>query len=82
MAGKYFNLFDDVYIPGRWELNDPLDQQGHEVGTWRFRRGELVHVEGPLRIPLYVPGHALDLSMLAGATIPVVHARVAEIFAP
>ncbi|WP_095992197.1 imm11 family protein [Cystobacter fuscus] len=81
MAGQYFRLLDDVHIPGRWELDDPVNQQGQTIGTWMFRRGMPVHLEGRIRVPLYVPGMALDFSMLAGASIPVVHARVADVFA-
>ncbi|ATB28594.1 imm11 family protein [Melittangium boletus] len=78
MAKRYFDLFEDVYVPGRWHLDEPVDQ-----GGWKlvFRRGEPVHVEGRLRIPLYVPGKALDFSFVAGTTIPVVHARVAAVLA-
>ncbi|ATB42785.1 hypothetical protein CYFUS_008264 [Cystobacter fuscus] len=81
MTGLYFDLFDDVYIPGRWHLDDPVDQQGQEIRTWQFVRGDPAHVEGRIRIPIYVPGRPLDFSLLAGATIPVVHARVAAMFA-
>jgi hypothetical protein len=80
MAGLYFRLLDDIHIPGRWELDEPVDQQGHKPGTWLFRQGKPVKVEGRLRMPIYVPGKALDFSMLAGASIPVVHARVAAVF--
>ena len=81
MLELYFELFDDVYIPGRWHLDDPVDQQGQEVHTWQFVRGEPAHIDARLRIPLYVPGRPLDFSLLAGATLPVVHARVAAVFA-
>ncbi|WP_257454648.1 imm11 family protein [Archangium lipolyticum] len=82
MTGRYFDLFDDVYIPDRWHLLDqPVDEQGQELRTWLFRRGEPVHIEGRIRIPIYVPGEALDFSLMAGAPIPVVHARVAAVFA-
>jgi uncharacterized protein DUF1629 len=81
MTGLYFDLFDDVYIPGRWHLDDPVDQQGQEIRTWQFVRGEPAHVDARIRIPIYVPGRPLDFSLLAGATIPVVHARVAAVFA-
>ncbi|HYO60196.1 imm11 family protein [Archangium sp.] len=81
MAKRYFDLFENVSIPGRWHLDEPVDQQGQKLGTWLFRRGEPAHVEGRLRIPIYSPGKALDFSLLAGATIPVVHARVAAMFA-
>jgi uncharacterized protein DUF1629 len=81
MTGLYFDLFDDIYIPGRWHLDDPVDQQGQELRTWQFVRGDPAHVDGRIRIPIYVPGRPLDFSLLAGATIPVMHARVAAMFA-
>jgi hypothetical protein len=80
MAKRYFDLFEDVHVPGRWHLDEPVDQRGQKLGTGLFRRGEPAHVEGRLRIPLYSPGKALDFS-LAGTSIPVVHARVAAVFA-
>ncbi|HZH77227.1 MAG TPA: hypothetical protein VEY88_14450, partial [Archangium sp.] len=58
-----------------------MDQQGKGIWTWLFRRGESAPVEGTIRIPLYVPGKPLDFSLIAGASIPVVHAKVAAVFA-
>src|SRR5690242_21836030 len=80
MAKRYFDLFENVHIPGRWHLDEPVDQRGQKLGTGLFRWGEPAHVEGRLQIPLYSPGKALDFS-LAGTSIPVVHARVAAVFA-
>ncbi|WNG59150.1 hypothetical protein F0U59_33790 [Archangium gephyra] len=81
MTKQYFDLFENVYVPGRWHLDEPVDQRGQKLGTWLFRRGEPAYVEGRIRIPIYVPGRPLDFSFVAGATIPVVHARVAAVFA-
>src|SRR5690349_3984929 len=81
MAKRYFDLFEDVYIPNRWALGNPLDEGDQELRTWLFERGEPAHLEGHIRIPLYAPGKALDFSFVSGATIPVVHARVAAVFA-
>ena len=81
MTGPYFDLFDDVDIPGRWHLDDPVDPRGQEIPTWQFVRGEPAHVDARLRIPLYVPGRPLDFSLLASTTLPVVHSRVAAVFA-
>ncbi|WNG20472.1 imm11 family protein [Cystobacter fuscus] len=80
MAKRYFRLLDDLQLPGRWELDDPVDQRGQALRTWLLARGESAHVEGRLRIPIYVPGRSLDFSLLAGAPIPVVRARVAAVF--
>ena len=31
MANRYFDLTDDVYISGRWDLGRPLDEQGQKM---------------------------------------------------
>jgi len=80
MALRYFELFDDVSVPGRWELNDPTDQSGREVANpWMFRKGEPVQFEERLRVPLTRPGRPLDFSMAGIGVTPVIHAKVAAI---
>jgi hypothetical protein len=81
MAKQYFDLSDDLYIPGRWHLERPLDERGQEIQTWLFDQGEPVHVEGRIRIPINIPGKALDFSLLTSGPVPVVHARVAAVLA-
>jgi len=81
MGDHYFRLLDDIHIPGRWELDAPVDQQGQSVRTALFRQGEPARGEGRIRIPICVSGKALDFSLLSGAPIPVVHSRVATLFA-
>lgn len=81
MAKQYFKLFDDLYIPGRWHLERPMDERGQEIQTWLFDQGEPVHVEGRIRIPINIPGKALDFSLLTSGPVPVVHARVAAVLA-
>jgi hypothetical protein len=81
MAKQYFDLFDDLYIPGRWHLERPLDERGQEIQTWLFEQGKPVHVEGRIRIPINIPGKALDFSLLTSGPVPVVHARVAAVLA-
>ncbi|MFY0565287.1 imm11 family protein [Archangium lansingense] len=78
MPRRYFELSDDLHIPGRWELGVPMDEHEEKVWTWLFRRGELADIKGQLRVPLYGPGKPLDFS-LAGAAVPIVHAKVAFI---
>lgn len=77
MAQRFFKLADDVEFPGRWQLDTPLDGQGHKVHDWDFKRGMSVHVEGRLKIPIEIPGKRLDYSG-AGLRIPVVHVKVAS----
>ena len=82
MSMRYFELFDDVYIPGRWELGDPTDENDREVtNPWMFRKGEPVRVEGRLKVPLSRPGKPLDFAMTGVGVTPVVHARVAALLA-
>jgi hypothetical protein len=35
MPNRYFDLSDDVYVPGRWDLDTPTDAQGREVDDTR-----------------------------------------------
>lgn len=78
---RFFRLFDDVYLPGRWHLTSPLDDDGKEVDDFGyFTQGHAVKDPGPLWILQDVPGRPLDYS-LAGLNVPILHARVAEVFA-
>lgn len=80
MTQRFFRLSDDVYVPHRWHLGMPVDHQGEKVNDWDFKRGTPVDLQGRLRIPLEVAGRSLDFSE-AGVRIPVVHVRVANVFA-
>jgi len=79
MSQRYFDLSDDVYIPGRWHIDTPVDEFGQEVDPWQFTKGRSVEVSERLRMALQVAGKPLDFT-LAGLDIPVVHAKVASIF--
>ena len=60
MPRRFFKLYDDVYVPGRWHLKNPIDRQGREVNDpWMFRRGEPVHIEGRWMIPIEHEGRHL-----------------------
>lgn len=77
---RFFDLFDDVYVPGRWHLGSPVDAQGNEADDFGyFTQGHSVKDPGPLRIACTVPGMPLDYS-IGGLNVPIVHARVAEVF--
>jgi hypothetical protein len=81
MPKRYFDLSDDMTVPGRWLLGTPTDLQGGELDApWAFTDGTPIPNPGRLKLPVDVPGRALDFS-LAALAIPVVHARVASIFA-
>ncbi len=80
MPVRYFRLADDVNIPHRWHLATPTDGHGQQVDDALFRYGAPVNLKERLRIPVEIPGKALDFTE-AGIGIPVVHVRVASLFA-
>ncbi|WP_164014838.1 imm11 family protein [Pyxidicoccus trucidator] len=80
MPKRYFDLSDDVYFPGRWELGVPLDERGQKLWTWLFRSGERAALEGPIRIPVTIQGQALGFSV-AGAAVPIIDEKAASVFA-
>src|SRR5687768_9066970 len=81
MPKRFFELEDDVYAPRRWDLDNQTDRNCREIADpWQFRRGTPVDVEGRLKVPIEHAGRSLDYS-LAGLSIPVVHSKVASVFA-
>ena len=80
MPKRFFELADDMTVPHRWHLGMPRDQLGLKVDDEQFTCGAPVHREGRLRIPLESAGKPLDFTE-AGISIPVVHVRVASLFA-
>jgi len=80
MAQRFFDLYDDLYVPRRWYLATPVDSQGRKVHDWDFKTGSPVQVEGRLKIPFKREGRPLDFSW-AGLRIPVVHVKVASMLA-
>ena len=77
MAQHFFELYDDLYVPRRWQLQNPLDGKGRKVEDWEFRLGTPVHVEGRLKILMERVGSPLDFSE-TNSRIPVVHVKVAS----
>jgi hypothetical protein len=80
MSQRFFQLSDDVSVPGRWHLNTPTDDQGHEEDERRFNKGRAVEVTRRLKLPIEHAGKPLDFTE-ANLKVPVVHVRVASIFA-
>jgi hypothetical protein len=80
MSKRYFELADDVYIPHRWHLAMPKDSQDRKVAHGQFLAGTAVHIQERLRVPIEIAGKALDFTE-AGISIPVVHVRLASMFA-
>jgi hypothetical protein len=64
MLKRYFEVFDDVSLPGRWEL---------------VRGAPVSPPSGILHIPLCQPGSPLEFSFLVGGPVPVVGPRLAEV---
>src|SRR4051812_19804703 len=80
MLKRFFELADDVNVPHRWHLAMPRDSQGLKVDDGQFRLGFPVLLKERLRIPIEIAGTPLDYTE-AGIMIPVVHVRVASMFA-
>jgi hypothetical protein len=80
MPKRFFELSDDVNVPHRWDLDTPRDSHGQQVDDSQFRLGMPVHIKERLRIPVEITGKPLDFTE-EGIMIPVVHVRVASIFA-
>ena len=79
MSKRYFELHDDVYLAGRWDLETPTDARGQTLDDWLFKQGQPVMVEGELKVPLgAVKGRSLDFTE-AGIRVPIVSARVAAL---
>ena len=76
---QYFRLFENLYIPGRWYLDSPVDDQGQDAGSWLFMRGKPASVSEPLRVALYRPGKSLDFSLADAGAVPVVQQQVAAV---
>ena len=76
---KYFELFDDMLIHDRWDLGDPVDEQGREIDPWQFKKGRFLELQGTPLLPLAYSGLALDFTTTP-LGIPVVHARLAALF--
>jgi hypothetical protein len=80
MPQRFFELADDVYVPQRWHLAMPRNSQGLKVDDAQFTDGKPLHIQERLRIPVEIAGKPLDFTE-AGLRIPVVHVRVASMFA-
>jgi hypothetical protein len=81
MPKRYFELEQDLYIPGRWYPDSPVDEEGQEADVWMFRGGAPVVLETRLRVPLYRPGKPVDFSMTSIGVTPLLHPRIAAVFA-
>lgn len=81
MPKRYFDLGPDMTVPGLWSLGMFADARGRELeDPWIFNKGRRIPHPGRLKLPLMIPGRALDFSY-GGIATPVVHIRVASVFA-
>jgi hypothetical protein len=81
MPRRYFRLKEDMQV-GNWDLGDPLDEKGQEVDNpYVFREGHPVHVKSRLTIPVDEPGRRLEFCTAGLGAAPIVHVRVASLFA-
>ena len=80
MPKRFFKLADDVNVPHRWHLATPTNSHGQRVDEGLFRRGTPVQITDRLRFPVEIAGKPLDFT-LAAVGLPVVHIRVASMFA-
>lgn len=81
MQKRFFELSQDVQVPGCWHLGDPTKQNGEEIDPWIFTNGSSVRIDEQLKVPIYRPGKPLDFSTAGVGVTPVVHVRVATLFA-
>lgn len=81
MPKRYFKLSADLNVPGLWSLGMLADQRARELDDpWIFNKGRPIPHPGRLKLPLMIPGRALDFSY-GGIATPVVHVRVASLLA-
>ncbi|QSQ27850.1 hypothetical protein JY651_24410 [Pyxidicoccus parkwayensis] len=79
---RYFNLEQNLHVPGCWYPDEPTDLQGQEIeDVWQFSEGRPLELREPLRIPLYTPGRAVDFATTAVGSTPIIHKKVASVFA-
>ena len=82
MSHHYFDLAEDVHVPGRWYLGDPVDDRGLPLADpWQFRKGHPVSVRNRLKVPIRRSGSPLDFSTAGVGVTPIVHVKVASLFA-
>jgi hypothetical protein len=77
---RFFELWDEMSVPGRWVLyQKDIDDQGRRVDPWLFDKGRILHLEGRPILGIAHPGIPLDFSLTELAT-PVVTGRFVSLF--
>ncbi|MCK8503636.1 imm11 family protein [Myxococcus fulvus] len=78
---RYFSLAENVQA-GSWYLGVPLDERGQEPDDlWEFTSGRPATTHGRLTLPIQEAGRRRDFSLAGVSMTPVVHVRVAALFA-
>ncbi len=75
MKRAYFDLGDDLHVPGRWHLCEPWTDEGLDGSA--FMRGRVIDVGSTPRIDIQIPGVPLNFTLTAFAA-PVVSPRLAK----
>lgn len=74
---KFYRLLDDLHIPNRWHLGEPVTDKGHDPS--KFTAGSSVSINAIPNINVDIPGIALDFT-LTTRIVPIATSRLAEIF--
>lgn len=69
---NYYALRDDLYIQGRWVIDDPIDCEGHELTVVRQ-----INFRGGLRAAIHTSGKPLDFTMSL-LDVPIMSCRFAN----
>lgn len=78
---RFYDMHDDLHVPGRWHLTDPTDRNGRSLDH-ELAKARRIDLEGPVRLvhsEFAERGRPVDYSELAGIIAPVVHVRVARL---
>lgn len=75
----YYRLLDDLYIPDRWDLDEPVTESGDEIDSRLFTIAKRYEGQQQLYIPINIHGEPLDFTF-AGFEMPVVRSEVCDIF--
>ena len=79
---RYFELWDDMRVPGRWALyQKDIDEHGRRVAPWQFTKGKFIELSGRPVIGTSHSGLPLDFSLTELAT-PVVTEKFVSVFQP
>jgi hypothetical protein len=79
MPKRFFELYDDLSVRGRWHLKNPMDARGRAIDDWDFRLGAPMRIEGRLKIRIEQSGTPLGFSE-TNSRVPVIHIKIASVF--